>query len=92
MPSDRFPDTIPDATLVIDRSSSTCANCGKGANPSQETHEDIADWTPVPGGGCKIRWTHLSSNYAGRQQKIACVDMRPDLKWVDMFPDLHAHD
>jgi hypothetical protein len=70
--------------LIIDTSWSYCGACGKGAYPDQETHEDVADWTPVKGGGCGVRWEHVASSYCGPGIKKAATGMRPDLEWIDL--------
>jgi hypothetical protein len=80
----RYP-TLPDDTLVIDRTASYCANCGQDANPSEQGHETKIGYGPH-GPGCGIVWTKVSSSYIGDAQKESVMDMRPDLEWVDQFP------
>lgn len=84
MGCDRYP-TLPDDTLVIDRTSSHCANCGGDADPSEKAHIHKIGYTP--GEGCGITWTKVSSSYIGQNQRESVQEMRPDLEWVDQYPD-----
>lgn len=88
MPCSRYP-TVPEGTLVIDRSWSYCGDCGLGAFAHQEAHQDEAGWNPSPGGGCGVKWVHVTSSYTGAEMKSAAMQIRPDLTWVDMFPGVH---
>lgn len=64
-------------TLIINRNSSTCGNCGYSADPYEKTHEHILGLTP--GIGCGIEWYFSSSMYTGMQEGVE--EMRPDLQW-----------
>lgn len=88
-PYRKYPESCAEA-LVIDRSASYCGNCGKDANPNQETHRDITGYNPEPGGGCGVRWKHVTSSYFGDNIEQAVRDMRPDLEWIEMFPEISA--
>lgn len=83
----RYPERLH-AALIIDRSWSFCGACGRGAYPEQEIHADLAGWHPERGSGCGVKWTHVSSNYSGDKMKEGAMDMRPDLEWIDMFPNM----
>jgi hypothetical protein len=72
--------------LIINRSNSKCGACGKGASPHDTRHDDIVDWTPVPGGGCGIEWRYVTSAYTNSEEW--CREMRPDLEWFDRWPGL----
>lgn len=68
--------------LRVGRNWSRCENCGKGAYPGQQTHDDVAGWKPRPGEGCGIRWTKVTSDYAGELAEAATRRLRPDLEFV----------
>lgn len=83
----RYPENAAKA-LVMDTSWSYCGACGLGAYPNQQAHIDIAGWNPRPGQGCGVRWEHITSSYAGDRVKRACIDSRPDLEWIDLYPGI----
>jgi hypothetical protein len=49
------------ATLLVDRTSSTCGGCGKPTLPSALTHANVSGYDPKPGGGCGARFTAIRS-------------------------------
>lgn len=71
-------------TLIIDRSSSSCGNCGRGCSPLGKTHDVIIEYSATSGEkpGCGIEWRYLRSNYVGGGMAESCKKMRPDLIWV----------
>ena len=69
--------------LIVDRSSSTCANCNQGATYEEKSHITRLGYQPGDGKGCGIRWTKVSSNYPETEEVIK--KMRPDLEYVDIF-------
>lgn len=70
--------------LVINRSSSTCGDCGRGADPNEKSHKTIIEYSPDTGSkGCGAKWTKVSSDYSGKDNKRRTMEMRPDLEWVD---------
>lgn len=81
----KYPERAAKA-LVIDTSWSYCGACGRGAYPNQQAHIDVAGWRPKKGDGCGARWEYVTSNYAGENIKRACLEVRPDLEWMDMYP------
>jgi hypothetical protein len=65
--------------LVINRFDSRCESCGKGASPSEKSHETLLGYNIDPSKkGCGVTWTHVRSDYSGLDDRIA--RMRPDLK------------
>lgn len=81
------------ATLFIDHWASKCGECGKGADPYEKKHK-----TALPGfnrqgthgKGCGVRWTHVSSNYIGMDERIA--EMRPDLILIPVSAQFERRD
>lgn len=71
-------------TLIINRSNSSCGNCGRGCNPHSKTHDVIYEYSPTSGekSGCGIEWRYVRSDYIGDGMAEACKTMRPDLVWV----------
>lgn len=66
------------ATLLVDRTSSTCGGCGKPALPSALTHANVSGYEPKPGGGCGARFVAIrSANRAVTEEDLRCL--RPDL-------------
>jgi hypothetical protein len=52
------------ATIQIDRSSSTCLSCHRGARPSENGHITIAEYSERSGEpGCGESWTAVRINY-----------------------------
>ena len=73
-------DEMDIAILYIDRSSSICGTCSEHCNPVEKSHETVLGYGgPTP--GCGVQYTHVSSHYVG--MKEACLEMRPDLEWID---------
>jgi len=71
-------------TLVINRTSSYCGNCGRGADPREKTHEKVIGYFPkdhLPEPGCHTRWVLVTSEY-GPEMEGPTLKMRPDLVWV----------
>lgn len=75
---------LPEDTLVVDRSHSTCNACGRGASPYEAAHLSVLSWSDEERAkpGCGIAWTKVASNYVGLNMKDRCAEMRPDLEWV----------
>lgn len=76
------PNTTPDeeqtATLLVDRTSSTCGGCGQPTLPSALTHANVSGYDPKPGGGCGARFVAIhSANRAVTEEHLR--SMRPDL-------------
>lgn len=74
---------FPEGTLLVGRVWSKCNDCGRGAFPNQERHEDVAGWHPEPGGGCGVEWKYVVSEYAGKESEEAVRDLRPDLELLN---------
>lgn len=77
-----FPEQIDERTkqtLFIDRSSSTCGNCGLGASPSEKSHDTVLGYRKDYPEACHVEWKYVSSNYIGTKYRV--VEMRPDLEW-----------
>jgi hypothetical protein len=52
------------ATIQIDRSSSLCLACNRGARPSEDGHITIAEYSERSGEpGCGEPWTAVRINY-----------------------------
>lgn len=72
--------------LIVDRFSSKCGVCGKGANPDEKTHETVLGYAPpeMLGEGCGAEWTHIEADcvYPGIEKRLA--EMRPDLIVIGM--------
>lgn len=76
----------PDPTLMVDRFSSTCANCMKDADPSEKGHFTLLGYGPDNGQpGCGIIWTQLLSLYYDESVEEDMKRFRPDLKYVGLF-------
>ena len=76
------PNTTPGdeqtATLLVDRTSSTCGGCGKPTLPSALTHASVSGYDPKPGGGCGARFVAIrSANRSVTEEHLR--SMRPDL-------------
>jgi hypothetical protein len=58
--------SLPAATVVIDRWSSTCNNCGKGADPNEDSHKTVLGYSVLEGEkeGCGIVWKFAYDNYS----------------------------
>ena len=70
-------------TLNIGTWSSKCEECGKGADPSEKTHDTILGYGAKNEVGCGVEWTHVTTGYAGNEKLVGL--MRPDLTCVGMF-------
>ena len=74
------------AILYIGRTSSMCGNCRKGADPHKRNHRTVLEYGPRNGEpGCKVTWTHVSSDQYGDNLHDIIKGMRPDLEWVEPF-------
>ena len=82
------PTSQPTGTLVINRFDSKCGNCGKGALPSQVTHDHIVGMHRGREEGCHVVFTHVTSDYIGPGVEGMCKTVRPDLEWIQQpeFP------
>jgi hypothetical protein len=83
--------------IVIGRSSSSCGACGRDANPHDKSHDVVVGYfaANLPEDsperiGCHTEFEYVTSDYSGEDQKQACMEMRPDLEWIDMYPDSPA--
>lgn len=88
------PNTTPGdertATLLVDRTSSTCGGCGKPTLPSAPTHANVSGYDPKPGGGCGARYTAIrSANRSVTEEHLR--SLRPDLP-VDTGQEQQAAD
>jgi hypothetical protein len=72
-------------TIFIDTWSSTCGNCGLGADPEEKKHKTELGYGANGAPGCGIKWKYVSSNYAGNKPERWCKQMRPDLKYLNLF-------
>lgn len=73
----------PAGTIFIDLSTSQCNNCGGQCLPRELFHDTDAGYGGKgKGHGCKVTFTHISSNYAGDHIKEAAMKLRPDLPWL----------
>lgn len=75
--------------LVINNVSSRCGHCGHACDPREKEHTKILGYPDAPmtgKPGCGVRWTRVTSDYAGSQIQQAIQDMRPDLEWFEQFP------
>lgn len=70
-------------TLIIDRFSSKCGNCGKGADPYEKRHEKQLGWGEHDPNGCGVEWHYITSDYTDMEQHVSA--MRPDLEWYDRW-------
>jgi hypothetical protein len=73
------------ATLYINKSESRCGNCGKGADPYEESHITLLGWfaTNDKMHGCGAVFDMVDSDYVGMPGLVKSIkDMRPDLPYV----------
>ena len=70
-------------TLIIDRWSSDCGSCGRGADLSETHHFTCLGYGDQPP-GCGAEYLYLSSHYMGEEQERVCRELRPDLEWVGL--------
>lgn len=73
--------------IVIGRTFSHCGNCGKDASPHEKAHETVIGYGEH-GPGCRTIYKYVTSDYSGEENKQACIRIRPDLEWIDMYPDI----
>jgi hypothetical protein len=75
--------SYPPKTLVVDRFSSSCGDCGKSADPSSKGHYVLLGWGPTHGNpGCGVEWENVTTNYAGPSMEEATKNLRPDLNYI----------
>jgi hypothetical protein len=72
------------ATLIIDRSSSVCSACGRGAKADETSHDSILGWSGQKP-GCGATYTATASHYMGEQMADGIRAMRPDLPFVGVW-------
>jgi hypothetical protein len=73
----------PSATLVVDRFSSKCGDCGKSCDPTSKTHDRILGYGSENGDpGCGVEWQNVTTDYAGERDRNATINLRPDLKYI----------
>lgn len=73
--------------LIVDRSSSKCGYCHKGADPYEDCHDTVMGYyardaiLPEP---CHKEFTHITSFYTDGTGKInnRLMEMRPDLELI----------
>lgn len=69
-------------TLIINRSSSHCGNCGVDADPYEKRHDTKLGYGAQNGeAGCHHFWQYVTSEYSNMRK--SCLEMRPDLVWLD---------
>jgi hypothetical protein len=73
--------------IVIGRTFSHCGNCGRDADLHDRSHETVIGYGPHSP-GCKIVYKYVTSDYSGDSIKVACQQLRPDLEWFDMYPQI----
>lgn len=66
------------ATLIVNESVSRCGNCGKGADPIEQRHASVLDFTP--GIGCGVRFTEIGTENVSLIEGVR--NMRPDLVFI----------
>lgn len=73
--------TTKTGLLRIGRFSSRCNDCGRGADPTEKTHQTVLTYRSMndidPEVGCGIEWQYVSSEYLGDEE--ATKKLRPDL-------------
>jgi hypothetical protein len=78
--------TVPEATLLIGRNESSCNACGGAADLNARSHDVLLGYGPSNGQpGCGVTWTHVAATYTGTEDAVR--QMRPDLEFVQLFPD-----
>jgi hypothetical protein len=70
--------------LTINRSESICGACGRTCLPHEERHETVCGWDRHA--GCGATYTHVTTHYFGVGVEESARRMRPDLIWLDTFP------
>jgi hypothetical protein len=77
--------------LIVGTFSSRCGACGRGAFPSDETHDRLAGYGCAgEATDCGVRWRFVTTDYAGPHMEEATRNLRPDLEWRPLFPDTRA--
>jgi acetoin utilization deacetylase AcuC-like enzyme len=75
------------AVLYVGTFSSHCGVCNREAFPHEKTHAKEAGYHKNRGDGCGVRWTHITSDYAGEGAQALIIEdavkkMRPDLIYI----------
>lgn len=67
-------------TLVVNRTRSYCAHCGRDADPFEQKHETVPGHPELT--GCECRWVFVTSDYVSKWGDLeqAIQLMRPDLE------------
>lgn len=73
-------------TLIIDRSSSSCGNCGRGCDPSERNHDTVYGYQHSGEPGCHYYYKYVTSNYMISGDGLK--EMRPDLEVISPFPNM----
>jgi hypothetical protein len=68
--------------LWVDRSSSKCGACGKGASTRELTHQTVLGWAPDQPPGCGARFTHIAAVCVFGGVYDVLARMRPDLTLI----------
>ena len=69
-------------TLFIDRWSSECGDCHRGADPMELHHDTVLSYAGQ-GEGCGARFTEVGSHYVGSNMRELAQNMRGDLPWTE---------
>jgi len=70
--------------LEIDWSYSYCLNCGKDADPHEESHTTrLAGYSGTRGRGCGRKYTHVTTRHADKMDVVQ--KMRPDLEFISLI-------
>jgi hypothetical protein len=67
--------------IVVGLSRSWCAYCGRDALPHELVHETEPTFREELV-GCGVRYTHVSTDYAGSEVEAATRAKRPDLPYI----------
>ena len=76
--------SYPPKTLVVDRFSSSCGDCGKPADPHAKGHYVLLGWDSRTRGnpGCGVEWENVTTDDAGPSTEKATRNLRPDLNYI----------
>lgn len=77
----KFPN-LPDATIIIGRSTSACNNCGRAVLASEKKHDVVSGYVEPESPGCGIEFTHVTTDYIGSTVTRVVKELRPDLEFI----------
>ena len=63
--------------LWIGGSQSECGACGRSADLSAKSHDQVLGYAPGP--GCGAIWTHVEASYPDQELRESAARLRPDL-------------